>query len=106
MSLDDRARENREYVRTLLKKKEPEFAALLDGLERELPCLTCRDTMCAAPDPASGTAKTAASVQLKLLLSVMPDRRPVAMLVESRSGPSLGLHRQQAGGRHGASGLA
>lgn len=88
MSFADRARDNREYVRELLKKKEPEFAAFLDWLERELPCLTCQDTTCeamtwGASGPASGTAKTAASVQVRLPLAAMPGRRPPAMLVES-----------------------
>jgi hypothetical protein len=41
----DRARENREYVRRLLKKKQPEFAALLESLEAELSCPLCRDTV-------------------------------------------------------------
>jgi hypothetical protein len=43
----DRAQENREYVRTLLQKKQPEFAALLDWPDLNLPCLSGRDTMCA-----------------------------------------------------------
>jgi hypothetical protein len=92
MSFANRARDNREYVRTLLKKKEPEFAALLDWLEREVPCLTCQDTTCDATGPASGTARTAASVQVRLPLAVMLDRRPRAMLIESGTGPSFGPH--------------
>jgi hypothetical protein len=48
VDISDRARENRQYVRTLLRSTQPEFAALLDGLERELPCLTCQDTACGA----------------------------------------------------------
>jgi hypothetical protein len=39
-----RAQENREHVRTLLKENQPEFAALLEGLERELACPRCWDT--------------------------------------------------------------
>jgi hypothetical protein len=46
VAITDRAQENREYVRTLLRNKQPEFAALLEWLERELPCLRCRDTIC------------------------------------------------------------
>jgi hypothetical protein len=38
-----RCRENREYVRRLLKKKQPEFAALLESLELKLPCPVCGD---------------------------------------------------------------
>jgi hypothetical protein len=34
----DRARENREYVRRLLRRKQPEFAARLEAAERELSC--------------------------------------------------------------------
>ncbi len=44
MAITDRARENREHVRTLLKENQPEFAALLEWLERELACLRCSDT--------------------------------------------------------------
>ncbi len=51
--ISDRARENREYVRTLLKNTQPEFAALLEWLERDLPCLACEDAACRAR-PASG----------------------------------------------------
>jgi hypothetical protein len=46
VAITDRAQENREYVRTLLKNKEPELAARLERLELELPCLRCRDTVC------------------------------------------------------------
>jgi hypothetical protein len=45
VAITDRAQENREYVRTLLKKDQPEFAAMLERLERELVCLRCWDTM-------------------------------------------------------------
>jgi hypothetical protein len=37
----DRARENRAYVRRLLKQKQPEFAARLESLEAELACPVC-----------------------------------------------------------------
>jgi len=30
VAINDRARENRDYVRTLLKRKQPGFAALLE----------------------------------------------------------------------------
>ena len=40
VSNTDRARQNSEYVRRLLKKKWPEFAAALEGVVRELAC-TC-----------------------------------------------------------------
>ena len=40
MSTTDRARQNGEYVRRLLNKKQPEFAAVLDRVAWELTC-TC-----------------------------------------------------------------
>src|SRR5580693_7352317 len=39
-----------------------------------------------APDPASGTAGIAASIQGRRALAVMPDNRRRAMLAESRTG--------------------
>jgi hypothetical protein len=41
VAITDPAQENMEYVRTLLKKNQPEFAALLEWLERELQSLEC-----------------------------------------------------------------
>ena len=41
MTIDDRAQENMDYVRTLLKTNQPEFAALLDQIEREFSCPGC-----------------------------------------------------------------
>ena len=41
MTIDDRAQENMDYVRMLLKTNQPEFAALLDRIERELACPGC-----------------------------------------------------------------
>lgn len=38
MSNTDRAHENSEYVRRLLKKKWPEFAVVLERAVRELTC--------------------------------------------------------------------
>jgi hypothetical protein len=49
VTVTDRAQENREHVRTLLREKEPEFAALVDWPELNLPCLVGRDMMCAEP---------------------------------------------------------
>jgi hypothetical protein len=42
VTIDDRAQENTDYVRALLKTNQPEFAALLDQIEREFPCPGCR----------------------------------------------------------------
>ncbi len=50
MTVTDRAQENRAHVRALLQKKQPEFAALLDWPDLNMPCLSGRDTMCAEPD--------------------------------------------------------
>jgi hypothetical protein len=33
VAITDRAQENREYVRRLLRKRQPEFAALLESVE-------------------------------------------------------------------------
>jgi hypothetical protein len=38
VSITDRAHQNREYVRGLLSKKLPEFAAVLDQVVWELTC--------------------------------------------------------------------
>ena len=38
----DRARDNRQYVRRLLREKQPEFAALLESAEAELACPICQ----------------------------------------------------------------
>jgi len=41
VTIIDQAQENRKYVRRLLRKKQPEFAALLESLELNLPCPVC-----------------------------------------------------------------
>ena len=51
MSTTDRTSQNREYVRRLLKKKQPEFAAVLDRVVWEL-TYTCDAP--SAESPASG----------------------------------------------------
>jgi len=38
VAITDRAQENMNYVHTLLKTNQPEFAALLEQLEQELSC--------------------------------------------------------------------
>jgi hypothetical protein len=38
----DRARDNRQYVRRLLRERQPEFAALLESAEAELACPLCQ----------------------------------------------------------------
>jgi hypothetical protein len=76
VDISDRARENRQYVRTLLRSTQPEFAALLDWLERELLCP-------GRPVPASATPETGASTQARRGLTVMTERPRRAMLVEN-----------------------
>jgi len=44
-----RAWENRRFVRRLLREKQPEFAAALESVVREPPCLRCRDPECWFP---------------------------------------------------------
>jgi hypothetical protein len=39
------ARENRRYVRGLLKEKQPEFAAVLESIKKELSCPVCQGTV-------------------------------------------------------------
>jgi hypothetical protein len=41
VAITDRAQQNMNYVHTLLKTSQPEFAALLERLERELSCPGC-----------------------------------------------------------------
>lgn len=41
MRITDQARANREYVRRLLKARQPGFAVLLESVERELACPVC-----------------------------------------------------------------
>jgi hypothetical protein len=41
MSQSQRARENRAYVRELLWKREPAFAAVLAAAEQDFFCLAC-----------------------------------------------------------------
>ena len=48
MSTTDRASQNREYVRRLLKKKQPEFAAVLDRVVWEL-TYTCNAPSAESP---------------------------------------------------------
>jgi hypothetical protein len=41
----DPARENRRYVRGLLTEKQPEFAAVLESIKKELSCPVCQGTV-------------------------------------------------------------
>ena len=45
-----RAWENRRFVRTLLREKQPEFADVLESAVREAPCLQCHGSRCAEAD--------------------------------------------------------
>jgi len=47
------ARENREYVRRLLKERQPDFAAVLESVVRELACQMCPKEPAAGRGPRS-----------------------------------------------------
>jgi hypothetical protein len=49
VAVKDRAQGKRERVRTLLQKHQPEFVALLDWPDLNLPYLSARDVVCAEP---------------------------------------------------------
>jgi hypothetical protein len=46
VAIADGAQDNMNYVRALLNTNQPEFAALLDRVERELTCPVCGGTLC------------------------------------------------------------
>jgi hypothetical protein len=46
VAIADRAQDNMNYVRALLKTNQPEFAALLDRVQRELTCPVCGGNLC------------------------------------------------------------
>lgn len=60
------------YVHRLLKTNQPEFAALLEGLERELSCPRCWDTF-----PVMAVA--ASSRRAQTLLAVLLELQPASM---------------------------
>ena len=43
-----RAWENQRFVRGLLREKQPELAAALEGAVREAPCVRCDSSWCSA----------------------------------------------------------
>jgi hypothetical protein len=45
-----RAWENRRFVRSLLREKQPEFADVLESAVREAPCLRCHGSRCSETD--------------------------------------------------------
>jgi hypothetical protein len=45
-----RAWENRRFVRSLLREKQPEFAAVLESAVPEAPCLRCHGSRCSQAD--------------------------------------------------------
>jgi hypothetical protein len=45
-----RAWENRRFVRSLLREKQPEFADVLESAVREASCLQCDGSRCSAAD--------------------------------------------------------
>lgn len=76
MAVSDRAQENMNYVHRLLKTNQPEFAALLERLERELSCPRCRDTSPVMAVAASSRgAHSLLTVPLRLQSASMADVR-------------------------------
>src|SRR5689334_15670257 len=45
-----RAWENRRFVRSLLRERQPEFADVLESAVREAPCLRCHGSRCSEAD--------------------------------------------------------
>jgi hypothetical protein len=45
-----RAWENRRFVRSLLREKQPELADVLESAVREAPCLRCHGSQCSEAD--------------------------------------------------------
>ena len=76
VAITDQAQENMNYVHRLLKTKQPEFAALLERLERELSCPRRWDTFPAMAVAASSRrAPTLLAVPLELQPASMADGR-------------------------------
>jgi hypothetical protein len=76
VAITDRAQENMNYVHRLLKTNQPEFAALLEQLEREWSCPRCCDTFpVIAVAASSRRAQTLLAVPLGLLPASMADGR-------------------------------
>jgi hypothetical protein len=63
--ISDQARENREYVRRLLKEKQPGFAALLEPVERLL-CPMCPGERCFLAAAQGSPAGCLTSVGLRI----------------------------------------
>jgi hypothetical protein len=42
MNISSQAQDNREYVRRLLKERQPDFAVVLESVVRALSCQMCR----------------------------------------------------------------
>jgi hypothetical protein len=58
VAITDRTQENMNYVHRLLKTNQPEFAALLERLEREWSCPRCWDTSPVMAVAASSRERT------------------------------------------------
>jgi hypothetical protein len=58
VAITDRTQENMNYVHRLLKTNQPEFAALLERLEREWSCPRCWDTFPVMAVAASSRERT------------------------------------------------
>jgi hypothetical protein len=69
VAITDRAQENMNYVHRLLKTNQPELAALLERLERELSCPRWRDT---SPVMAAAASSRGAHSLLAVPLGLQP----------------------------------
>jgi hypothetical protein len=76
VAITDRAQENMNYVHKLLKTNQPEFAALLERLEREWSCPRCWNTFPVMAMAASSRgAHSLLAVPLGLQSASMADGR-------------------------------
>jgi len=56
VAVTTQALENRKYVRLLLAEKQPQFAAALKSVERELSCPFCLGTLAGRQPPSASSS--------------------------------------------------
>ena len=78
-----RAWENRRFVRSLLREKQPEFADVLESAVREAPCLRCHGSRCSEADEL--TLPRPRRAQLPLVALRVPRARPGPLAAGGRS---------------------
>ena len=91
-----RARENRAYVRELLWKREPAFAAELATAEQDFPCPACPCRWCSCSTARRGGPywNLAPATYQTLLLPQLTDRG-VALVAVSPQTPNGSLSAQE-----------